>query len=98
VRVYESHLFRHQCRCSQERVKGMLRSLPRDEIESLAIDGVVRYHLRVFVIKITRSMKKNVRLFMLTLRKRLKFFDDQPLVISPNNFFEPDANLSSASP
>ena len=41
VRVYEPHRFRHQCRCSQDRVENMLRSLPRDEVETMAIDGVV---------------------------------------------------------
>jgi len=41
VRVYESQHFRHQCRCSQTRVEGMLRSLPRAEIEDLAIEGSV---------------------------------------------------------
>lgn len=41
VRVFDSHGFRHQCRCSDTRVKGMLRSLPRVEIEELAIKGVV---------------------------------------------------------
>jgi molecular chaperone Hsp33 len=41
VRVFDPHLFRHQCRCSEERVKGMLKSLPRAEIEELAINGVV---------------------------------------------------------
>lgn len=41
VRVFDPHLFRHQCRCSETRVKGMLKSLPRDEIEKLAIDGIV---------------------------------------------------------
>ena len=41
VRVYESQYMRHQCRCSQTRVEGMLRSLPRDEIEELAVEDVV---------------------------------------------------------
>ncbi len=41
VRVYEPHRFRHQCRCSAERVGGMLRSLPRAEVESMAVEGVV---------------------------------------------------------
>jgi molecular chaperone Hsp33 len=41
VRVYDPHAFRHECRCSEVRVKDMLRALPRDEIESLAIDGLV---------------------------------------------------------
>jgi molecular chaperone Hsp33 len=41
VRVYESQHLRHQCRCSQKRVEGMLRSLPRDEIEDLAVGDIV---------------------------------------------------------
>jgi molecular chaperone Hsp33 len=41
VRVYDRHAFRHQCRCSEERVKGMLGSMPRKEMDALAIDGVV---------------------------------------------------------
>ena len=41
VRVYEPLTFRHQCRCSVERVEGMLRCLPREEVEEMAIDGVV---------------------------------------------------------
>lgn len=41
VRVYDPHGFRHQCRCSEVRVKDMLRALPRDEIEALAVDGLV---------------------------------------------------------
>lgn len=41
VRVFEPHMFRHQCRCSEDRVKGMLKSMPRNEIEDLAINGMV---------------------------------------------------------
>ncbi len=41
VRVFEPHSFRHQCRCSESRVAAMLGSLPRHEVEDLAIDGVV---------------------------------------------------------
>jgi molecular chaperone Hsp33 len=41
VRVYESQHLRHQCRCSQTRVEGMLRSLPRAEIEGLGVEGLV---------------------------------------------------------
>jgi molecular chaperone Hsp33 len=40
VRVYDPHFYRHQCRCSQQRVVGMLRSLPRTEIEEMAENGV----------------------------------------------------------
>jgi len=43
---------------------------------------VRRYHLPEFVIKITRSMKKNVRYIMLTLRKRLKVFSTIASVIA----------------
>ena len=41
VRVFDPHFFRHQCRCSEERVRGMLKSLPRKEVEELTIKGVV---------------------------------------------------------
>ena len=41
VRVYDPHLFRHKCRCSEDRVTNMLKSLPRDEIESMSINGMV---------------------------------------------------------
>lgn len=39
VRVYEPLHLRHQCRCTQARVEAMLRSLPRAEIEDLAVSG-----------------------------------------------------------
>ena len=41
VRVFEAKALRHQCRCSRERVAGILGSLPRGEIEELAVDGIV---------------------------------------------------------
>ncbi|MDP9127727.1 MAG: Hsp33 family molecular chaperone HslO [Pseudomonadota bacterium] len=41
VRVYEPHPYRHECRCSEMRVTSMLRALPRQEIEQLAVDGLV---------------------------------------------------------
>jgi len=41
VRVFEQHRFRHRCRCSETRVTNMLRSLPRDEIETMAVNGIV---------------------------------------------------------
>ncbi len=41
VRVFEPHAFRHECRCSEERVTNMLRSLPRNEIEELSVQGTV---------------------------------------------------------
>lgn len=43
VKIYRPHDLRHACRCSRERVARVLRALPRDEVESLTIDG------RVFV-------------------------------------------------
>ena len=41
VRAYEPSHYRHECRCSTERVENMLRALPHDEVEELAVDGVV---------------------------------------------------------
>lgn len=41
VRVFDPHPFRHKCRCSEERVTNMLRSLPRAEIETMAVNGIV---------------------------------------------------------
>ncbi len=41
VRVYAATPLRHQCRCSADRVDGMLRSLPRDEVEKMKIDAKV---------------------------------------------------------
>jgi molecular chaperone Hsp33 len=41
VRVFDPHILRHQCRCSEERVTGMLKSLPREEVEALAINGII---------------------------------------------------------
>jgi molecular chaperone Hsp33 len=41
VRVTAPQNFRARCRCSRERVETVLRSLPRDEIESLKVDGEV---------------------------------------------------------
>ena len=41
VRVFEAHQFRHKCRCSEQRVDNMLRALPRDEIETMSVNGVV---------------------------------------------------------
>ncbi len=42
VRVYEARLFDHQCRCSEKRVRNMLRSLPRDEVEKMAVDDIIK--------------------------------------------------------
>ena len=41
VRVFDPHPLRQKCRCSEERVTNMLRSLPRDEIETLTVNGLV---------------------------------------------------------
>lgn len=41
VRVFDPHAFCHQCRCSAQRVETMLRSLPKEEVEDLAVNGLV---------------------------------------------------------
>jgi molecular chaperone Hsp33 len=41
VRVFDPQPFRHKCRCSEDRVTKMLRSLPREEIETMAVNGLV---------------------------------------------------------
>ncbi|WP_395676415.1 Hsp33 family molecular chaperone HslO [Inquilinus sp.] len=41
VRVFPPQPMRFSCRCSRERVASMLKSMPRTEIESLAVDGRV---------------------------------------------------------
>lgn len=41
VRVTRPHPVRARCRCSKDRVETVLRSLPRDEVESLKVDGAV---------------------------------------------------------
>ena len=41
VRVFDPRNFHHACRCSEKRVRNMLRSLPANEIEELAVNGVV---------------------------------------------------------
>ncbi len=41
VRVYRAQPLRAGCRCSRERVAGMLRTFPRDEIAELKIDDQV---------------------------------------------------------
>lgn len=41
VRVYRATGLRPQCRCSPGRVERMLKSLPRDEVEDMKIDGLV---------------------------------------------------------
>ena len=41
VRVTAPQHVRHRCRCSRERVETVLRSLPREEVEALEVDGQV---------------------------------------------------------
>lgn len=41
VRIYESHPIRFGCRCSRERVEGVLRTLSPEEIKEYAVDGKV---------------------------------------------------------
>ncbi|ASG21561.1 Hsp33 family molecular chaperone HslO [Nitrospirillum viridazoti] len=41
VRAYDSHGLAAQCRCSRERVVTVLRSLPREEVAELKVDGAV---------------------------------------------------------
>lgn len=41
VRVTAPQPLRARCRCSRERVETVLKSLPRDEVESLKVDGEV---------------------------------------------------------
>lgn len=41
VRLFDPKPVRHGCRCSHDKVAGTLKSFPRDEIASLADDGVV---------------------------------------------------------
>jgi molecular chaperone Hsp33 len=41
VRVFNGQGLRAQCRCSRERVGSVLRSLPRDELKELEVDGAL---------------------------------------------------------
>jgi molecular chaperone Hsp33 len=41
VHIYRPHVMQHACRCSRARVEGILRALPRGEVEELKIDGAV---------------------------------------------------------
>jgi molecular chaperone Hsp33 len=41
VRIYRPHVMQHACRCSRARVEGILRALPRGEVEELKVDGAV---------------------------------------------------------
>ncbi|MDD2325413.1 MAG: Hsp33 family molecular chaperone HslO [Alphaproteobacteria bacterium] len=38
VRVYDTLALRHACRCSRERIEGILASMPKDELETLRTD------------------------------------------------------------
>ncbi|GAB2177139.1 Hsp33 family molecular chaperone HslO [Dongia sp. agr-C8] len=41
VRVFKGQVLRAECRCSRQRVGSVLRSLPRDELKELEIDGAL---------------------------------------------------------
>lgn len=41
VRVYDRHFLAFGCRCSRERAERILASLPREEVETLFVDGKV---------------------------------------------------------
>jgi molecular chaperone Hsp33 len=41
VRVFKGQSLRAQCRCSREKVDSVLRSLPREELEELAVEGAL---------------------------------------------------------
>jgi len=41
VRVYPAQTLEARCRCSRERIEDVLRTLPADDLEHLAVDGVV---------------------------------------------------------
>lgn len=41
VRVWSPNMLRFGCRCSRDKVSGMLSRLPRKEVESMKVDGVV---------------------------------------------------------
>lgn len=43
VQIYRPHVVAHRCRCSRARVAGILRTLPRSELETMKVDG------RIFV-------------------------------------------------
>jgi len=40
VRVYNTHALEARCRCSRERIEGILRAFPPDEIEDMRKEGV----------------------------------------------------------
>jgi molecular chaperone Hsp33 len=41
VRVYEPKPLFHKCRCSEERVRGMLAGMPKEDVAALAVNGIV---------------------------------------------------------
>jgi molecular chaperone Hsp33 len=40
VRVYDTHSLEARCRCSRERIEGILRAFPPDELDDMRKDGV----------------------------------------------------------
>lgn len=41
VRLFDTHTVRNQCRCSENKVRGTLKSFPRVEIDDMNEDGIV---------------------------------------------------------
>jgi molecular chaperone Hsp33 len=41
VRIYPTQPLEARCRCSRERIEGVLKTLPRDDLEHLEVDGKV---------------------------------------------------------
>lgn len=41
VRVYETHPLQHKCRCSAERVEGILSTMSQDDIDEITVDGKI---------------------------------------------------------
>jgi molecular chaperone Hsp33 len=39
VRVYDTHALEARCRCSRERIEGILRAFPPDELEDMRKEG-----------------------------------------------------------
>jgi molecular chaperone Hsp33 len=42
VRVFRPRALRHACRCSRRKVEAVLRALPRAEVDSLFVDGLIK--------------------------------------------------------
>ena len=40
VRVYDTHALEARCRCSRERIEGILRAFPPDELDDMRKEGV----------------------------------------------------------